>query len=295
MIKISALYTGLFLIGIALQHGQAENNPPDPFDPFETLTNHGGQTELAMVAVERQRLKFLLPKLNEIYAEYWKPESFDLPQQAEVHLYPTPQHDQGITILFSVDEEVSNNDPDQQQHYRLGRMLINELKKHTPKSDSLGFFVAIDTSRSTGENVLRSLTDTRYLIPDRDEGEAFDSFEFTGNSSTVTTSELVLVRLSLAAEVFRDDYTLFLSLSGFNWKEDAHIVFEEHPYARNGVLATFKMSEEVANSDPDFNQHRRLAEHMKDDLRKIIDRLPIELDEVDFGAKIRGETPTVFN
>ncbi len=295
MLKLYIFLSGLIFSGILVSSLDYTDDPPDPFDPYEILEAQGGQAELSMVSIERQRLKYLLPRLNNIYAEYWEPESFDLPDQAEVHLYPTPQHDQGITIFFSVDEEVSDQDPDQQQHYRLGRMFINEVKKYSPRADSLGFFVAIDTTRETGENVLSNLQNARYLIPNRDDGESFEHFDFNAPTSTVSTMELLLKRLDLATDEFRDDYNTFLSLSGFNWKEDAHISFKDHPYVGTGILATFVVNEEVAESDPDFTQHQRLADYMQDTLDEIIEQLPVEMDEVDFGAKIKGEPPTVFN
>ena len=283
------------LTGAAPLSGQ-ENGPPDPLNPYELYATPRSESRLSATTIERIYLSYLTPRLNEIYAKYWEEENFELPEQGEVYLYPTPQHADGITIFFSIDEQITAQDGDLQQHRRLGRMFAHELQKYNRRPDSLHFFTAVDTARSTGEEVLSRLRHTRYLKPDRDGGEAFPDSTMLGNEAvSISAIELFLENMRLAVDDFKDDYELFLQYNGFRWQQDGVIEVQEHPYVQPGILIVFRITEEVAETDPGFTRHRRIAEDMQSQLDEIVERQMYDVNEAEFGVQVGDQTPEILD
>ena len=263
--------------------------PPDPFDPFEEFEIGNNEVELTHAGKERQRLNYLVPRLNSIYQEYWKNEDFDFPGQGKVALYPTPRFDQGITVFFSIDEELARRDENQQQHYRLGRMFISELKKHTSESDAIEFFVAVDTSGTTGERVLQDSRNVRYLIPDEDNDEEFPESAGTPASETFTESDLLLLRFELLVSDISSTYSEYLNYSGFNYREHAYIEIQEHPYHQPGFLVVFRINEELAAQDPEHEQHKRISDNLQPVVDEAVENFSNDIEAADFAVQVEGE------
>ena len=99
----------------------------------------------------------------------------------------------------------------------------------------------------------------------------------------ITTIDYVMAPLFYQSNELNKMYDHFLEFDGLTVPNDAQFFVRRDPRSTDGVLLLYRFNDEVRDTDPDFNRHRRLARVM---MKELSTSIPDSIDWVVWSAGI---------